>query len=274
MFAHLSGARRAPPPLVIRPAVTLPPPSRLPRPDGATIAYRHLVGKSPGILFLPGFKSDMAGTKAEALAAAAAAAGRAFTRFDYFGHGQSDGDFRAGTIGRWAEDAIAVLDEIATGPQILVGSSMGGWLMLLAALERPERVAGMVGIAPAVDFTEILMWRRLAPEARAALTRDGVWLRPSAYADEPYPVTMRLIEEGRRHLLLPGPIALSCPVRILHGMQDEDVPWQHSLDLIAALQGPDVALTLLKDGDHRLSDPENLARLTGLVLGLGGTPGT
>lgn len=245
------------------------PPSRLPRPDGATIAYRASPGKSPGIVFLGGFKSDMTGTKALALEAACRAAGRAYVRFDYFGHGGSDGAFTQGTIGRWSADAIAVLDALTAGPQVLVGSSMGGWLMLLAALARPERVAGLVGIAPAADFTEALMWQRFDPATRAILTRDGVWQRPSAYSADPYPITLTLIEEGRRHLLLDRPIALSCPIRLIHGMADEDVPWQHSLRLVAALESPDVTLTLVKDGDHRLSDPINLARLTETALGLG-----
>lgn len=238
---------------------------RLPRPDGATIAYHRLPGKSPGVMFCGGFKSDMTGTKAMALEAACRKTGRAYVRFDYFGHGQSSGQFTEGTVGRWAEDTIAVLDRLTEGPQILVGSSMGGWLVLLAALARRERVAGIACIAPAPDFTEALMWPNLPDDAKTALMRDGVWQRPSQYSPDPYPITRNLIEEGRRHLLLDRGIALDVPVRILHGMADPDVPWRHSLKLIAALMSRDVTLTLVKDGDHRLSEPADIARLTAAI---------
>ncbi len=217
------------------------------------------------MVFCGGFKSDMTGTKASALAEACRAQGRACVRFDYFGHGQSSGDFAVGTIGRWAEDVIAVLDALTEGPQVIVGSSMGGWLMLLAALARPERVCGLIGIAPAADFTEDLMWREMPAAVRDALRRDGVWHRPSEYSDDPYPITLRLIEEGRRHLLLDRPIPLRCPVRLLHGMKDADVPWAQSLKLVAALESRDVTLTLVKEGDHRLSAPDDLARLLAAV---------
>jgi len=242
-----------------------PAPPRLTRPDGATIAYHKTAGKSPGVVFCGGFKSDMTGTKATALEAACQAAGRAYLRFDYFGHGQSSGTFADGTVGRWAADAVAVLDELTRGPQVIVGSSMGGWIMLLAALARPERVAGLVGVAPAADFTERLMWQNLSPAVKETLQRDGVWHRPSQYSTDPYPITLRLIEEGRQHLLLDRPIAIDCPVRLLHGMADPDVPWQHSLSLIAALQSSDVTLTLVKAGDHRLSEPADIARLAATV---------
>lgn len=217
------------------------------------------------MVFCGGFKSDMTGTKASALAEACRAQGRAYVRFDYFGHGQSSGDFAAGTIGRWAEDVIAVLDALTDGPQVIVGSSMGGWLMLVAALARPERVRGLIGIAPAADFTEDLMWREMPAAVRDALRRDGVWYRPSEYSDDPYPITLRLIEEGRRHLLLDRTIPLRCPVRLLHGMKDADVPWSQSLKLVAALESSDVTLTLVKEGDHRLSEPGDLARLVAAV---------
>lgn len=220
------------------------------------------------MVFCGGFKSDMTGTKATALAEACAAQGRAYLRFDYFGHGRSSGDFTAGTIGRWAEDVIAVLDALTEGPQVIVGSSMGGWLMLLAALARPERVHGLVGVAPAADFTEELMWRAMPDAVKDILRRDGIWKQPSEYSEDPYSITLRLIEEGRRHLLLHRAIPLHCPVRILHGMRDEDVPWSHSLKLIEALEGPDVILTLVKDGDHRLSRSEDIGRLIAAVTEL------
>ncbi len=241
------------------------PPEHLRAADGATIAYHRLPGKSPGVVFCGGFKSDMTGIKATALEAHCRSVGRAYLRFDYFAHGASSGDFIAATVGRWAADTIAVLDRLTEGPQVLVGSSMGGWLMLLAALARPARVAGLVGVAPAVDFTEALMWRNLPDEAKAVLARDGVWQRPSQYSADPYPVTMQLIVEGRAHLLLDKPIPLACPLRILHGMQDPDVPWRHALKLVDALASADVVLTLVKHGDHRLSMPDDIKRLTTTV---------
>jgi len=241
-------------------------PSRLARPDGSTIAYRATPGKPPGILFCGGFKSDMTGTKAIALEAACRAAGRAYLRFDYFAHGESAGDFLDATVGQWKADTLAVIDQVTRGPLVIVGSSMGGWMMLLAALARPDRVAGLIGIAPAPDFTEALLWPGLTAEARAALERDGVWRRPSAYSEQPYEITMKLIEEGRNHLVLDKLSALTCPVRLLHGMKDPDVPWRHSLRLIEALRpGADATLTLVKEGDHRLSTPEDIARLTAAV---------
>jgi pimeloyl-ACP methyl ester carboxylesterase len=240
-------------------------PATLARPDGATIAYHALKGKSPGVLFCGGFMSDMTGTKALALEASCREAGRAFTRFDYFGHGQSSGEFADGTIGRWIDDAIAVLDKVTEGPQIIVGSSMGGWIMLLAALARPLRVAGLVGVAPAPDFTEDLMWAGFDDKIRKTLETDGVYMEPSEYSEEPYTITMKLIEEGRNHLLLPQGIGISCPVRLLHGMKDPDVPWRHSLKLVDALDSEDVSLTLIRQGDHRLSEPGDIVKLTDLV---------
>lgn len=229
----------------------------------ATIAYRRSPGRGPGIVFLGGLKSDMTGSKATALEAYAQERGHAFVRFDYQGHGVSSGDFRDGTIGTWAEDAVAVLDAVTEGPQILVGSSMGGWIMLLAALARPDRVRALVGIAPAPDFTERLMWARMDAEARATLERDGEWRQPSLYDDAGYPITKALIEDGRRHLLLDQPLALPpVPVRLIHGQRDPDVPWQTSLDLAAAITHDDVRITLVKDGDHRLSRPQDLDLIT------------
>lgn len=232
----------------------------------ATIAYRHTPGadpegRTPGVLFLGGFMSDMTGTKAAALEEWAAARGLGYTRFDYQGHGASSGRFEDGTIGTWADDALAVLDRVTAGPQILVGSSMGGWMMLLTALRRPERVAGLVGIAPAPDFTEDLMWDLFDEPTRRRILEEGVWRRPSDYGPEPQPITRALIEEGRNHLLLRGPLALDKPVRLLHGMEDPDVPWRVSLRLAEALTGADVRVTLVKDGDHRLSRPQDIALL-------------
>ncbi len=240
-------------------------PQILARGDGATIAYHRLDGKSPGIVFLGGFMSDMTGTKAMVLEAFCRARGQAFLRFDYFAHGASSGAFAAATIGRWRDDALAVIDALTAGPQILVGSSMGGWLMLLAALARPARVAALVGIAAAPDATEDLMWQRLSPAEQAAMRRDGAITVPSAYDPAGYLLPHRLIEEGRSHLVLRGAIALSCPVRLLHGMEDRDVPWQTSLRLAERLAGADVTLTLIKDGDHRLSSAADLARLQGVL---------
>jgi pimeloyl-ACP methyl ester carboxylesterase len=207
----------------------------------------------------------MTGTKAMALEAACKDAGRAIVRFDYFGHGASSGAFTDGTIGRWRDDALAVLDELTEGPQVLVGSSMGGWIMLLAALARPGRVHALVGIAAAPDFTEDLMWDRIDDRVKAALLEDGIYSEPSEYGEEPYPITLRLIEEGRDHLLLRAPVPLHCPVRLIHGLEDPDVPWETSMRLSRVLESPDVTLTLVKDAAHRLSEPRDIARLTATV---------
>ena len=225
------------------------------------LAWARLPGRGPGIVFLPGFRSDMQGSKALALRDHCAAQGRALLRFDYSGHGESAGSFEDGTIGQWAEDAIAALDALTEGPQVLVGSSMGGWIALLLARARPERIAALIGIAPAPDFTEMLMWPAFDAAQREEIMQRGVLYLPSQYG-EPTPVTRVLIEDGRRHNLLGAPIPLRCPVRILHGMQDPDVPWQHALRLVEALESTDVRLHLIKDGDHRLSRPEDLALLT------------
>lgn len=249
-------------------------PRILTRPDGGSIAYHALAADKtrendgrppPGLVFLGGFRSDMTGGKALALAAFAAARGQAFVRFDYFGHGASSGRFEDGTIGRWADDAVAVLDEVTEGPQILIGSSLGGWLMLLAALARPDRVAGLVGIAAAPDFTETLMWRAFPPEIRAILERDGIYRQASAYDAQPTAITLRLIEEGRAHLLMDRPIAIDCPVRLIHGTADPDVPYTVSLDLMERLRTADAEVILVKGGGHRLSEPRDLARLTRIV---------
>jgi pimeloyl-ACP methyl ester carboxylesterase len=258
-----------------------PPPhpalGSLARDDGTVLAYyKTKAGKAsgktaagaPGVIFLGGFMSDMTGTKALALEAWARRCGRDFVRFDYRGHGASSGRFEDATIGEWKGDAVAVLDALTEGPQILVGSSMGGWIMLLAALARPERIAALVGIAAAPDFTEDLIWARATPEQRRALETIGHVDNPSAYSATPYRITRRLIEEGRDHLLLGRPIPLACPVRLIHGMEDADVPWQTSLRLAEALESRDVEVTLVKGAAHRLSEPEDLARLERTVEAL------
>jgi pimeloyl-ACP methyl ester carboxylesterase len=234
------------------------------------IAVRVREGKSPGLFWLGGFKSDMTGTKAEALDRWAAEQGRACVRFDYSGHGESGGDFRAGTIGRWLEESLAVYRAFATGPQVLIGSSMGGWLALLLArrlreLPNVPPLAGMVLIAPAVDFTQELMWKEFSAAVKREIEDKGEWLRPSEYSEDPYPITRTLIEEARNHLLLGGLIEPGCPVHILQGVQDADVPWRHAVELVSRFARDDVVLTLIKDGDHRLSRPEDIERLIAAV---------
>ena len=241
---------------------------RLPRPDGNTIAYAKTAGRGPTVVFLGGFRSDMTGTKAVALEAWAGARGQAFVRFDYLGHGQSSGRFEDGTIGRWLDDSLAVLDQLTDGPLVLVGSSMGGWLSLLAARARPDRLAGLVLIAAAPDFTERLLLGGLSPADRATLEREGRLERPSQYSPEPSVFTWKLIEEGRQHLLLDRPLALPCPVRLLHGQSDPDVPWEYSLQISGHLDAPDVVTTFIKGGDHRLSTPADIARLIAAVAEL------
>jgi pimeloyl-ACP methyl ester carboxylesterase len=205
--------------------------------------------------------SDMTGTKATALEEYCRKEGRAFLRFDYFGHGQSSGKFEEGTIGRWRGDALAVLDELTEGPQILVGSSMGGWIALLLALARPERLRGLVLIAAAPDFTDKMMWANFSEAERETLRRDGILYQPSGYGPAPYAISLNLIEEGRRHNLLDGPIQVSCPVRLFQGMRDRDVPFEWALKIVDRLAASDVVLSLVKEGDHRLSAPADLARL-------------
>ena len=234
---------------------------RLDRGDGRDLAWSRVEGAGPTLVWLGGFHSDMTGTKAQALADWARGQGRAFLRFDYFGHGQSSGAFRDGTISRWRADVLAVLDQLVEGPVVLVGSSMGGWLSVLAAQARPERVVGMILIAPAADFTESLMKPGLSDEARRALARDGVWRRPSAYEDGAYEITQSLLEDGALWCVLPGPIQLDIPIRILQGGQDPDVPWQHAWTLAQSMTTADLVFTLIRDGDHRLSRPQDLTRL-------------
>ena len=238
--------------------------------NGRRIALRRRAGAGPGVVWLGGFKSDMLSTKASRLDEWAAAAGRAFLRFDYSGHGESSGDFADGTIGAWLAESLAVIRAHTEGPQILVGSSMGGWIALLVARElararQTKRLAGLVLIAPAVDFTETLMWARMSDEVKAEIMTTGRWLRPSDYSPEPYPITRALIEEGREHLLFDGLIRAYCPVHILQGLKDPDVPWRHAMDLVHRLAHDPVSVTLVRDGDHRLSREEDIARLISAV---------
>ena len=238
------------------------------------IAVRAREGDLPGLFWLSGFKSDMQGTKAVALDAWAAERKRACIRFDYSGTGESSGGFVDGTIGRWLEESIAVFEQFCVGPQVVIGSSMGGWMALLLARELAKRpaprasLAGLVLIAPAPDFTEELMWKAFSPEIRRQIETTGMWLRPSDYG-EPYPITRNLIEEGRRHLLLGGAIEVGCPVHILQGAQDPDVPWKHAFALMHRLPADDVVLTMIQDGDHRLSRPRDIARILAAVAEMG-----
>ena len=234
------------------------------------VAVRAREGGSPGLFWLGGFKSDMQSTKAVALDAWAAERKRACVRFDYSGHGESGGEFVHGTIGRWLEESVAVFKRFCAGPQVVIGSSMGGWMALLLARELGRRpasrasLAGLVLIAPAPDFTEELMWKGFSSEARHQIETTGAWLRPSEYGD-PYPITRNLIEEGRKHLLLGSTIEVGCPVHILQGARDPDVPWKHAFSLAHRLPADDVVLTVIQDGDHRLSRPQDIARILAAV---------
>ena len=228
---------------------------------GRRLAYRRREGRGPTIVFLPGYMSDMEGGKASALDAWAAAKGRAMLRFDYGGCGASGGAFEEQSLADWRDDALAFLDRLTAGPVLLVGSSMGGWLMLLVALARPGRVAGLVGIAPAPDFTG---WG-FTDDQKAELTRTGRLEEPSPYGEAPYVTTRRFWESGEALKLLGGPIAVEAPVRLLHGLDDADVPWRISVDLLERLRSADVQAMLVKGGDHRLSRPADLALLTATV---------
>ncbi len=239
------------------------------RQDGSTIAYHRSSGKHPGVVFLTGFKSDMSGSKALALETFCQQRGQAFLRFDYTGHGQSSGAFIDGSIGQWADDAVYALDHLTEGPQILVGSSMGGWIMLLAALQRHQRVAGLVGIAAAPDFTEDLMWQKFSAEQQRLLGTQGYVDLPNCYEDqEPYRITRKLIDDGRRRLLLGGAVNLAMPVRLIQGLLDQDVPWQTAARLMEKVSSDDVEVTYVKSGDHRLSEPRDLDRLQRVLGGL------
>ncbi len=237
-------------------------PSRLTLADGAHLAYHRNPGAPPGVVFLGGFTSDMTGIKATTLERWCRGRGQAFVRFDYSGHGASSGTFSEGTIGRWAQEALDVLDRLTEGPQILVGSSMGAWIMLLTALARPERIVALLGLACAVDFTEYLLWERLDDHLRERLRRERVISLPSPYS-EPYIIALNLIEEAKRHRLFDRPeLPITCPVRLIHGMNDADVPWQISLQVIERLTGSDARLLLVKDGEHTLSREQDLLLLT------------
>ncbi|MEC9341486.1 MAG: alpha/beta hydrolase [Pseudomonadota bacterium] len=240
----------------------MPEPDFLVRPGQERIAYHRSRGISPGVVFCGGFMSDMTGTKATVLEAFCRDNGRAYVRFDYQGHGQSGGRFEDGTISRWRDDALAVIDRLTEGPQLLIGSSMGGWISLLCALARPDRIIGLVLLAPAPDFTAEMLHQEFSPAQRRELLEHGRLERPTEYGDAPYVITRTLIEDGNRNLLLQGPpIELNCPVRIIQGMRDSDVHWRRALRLVDALAGPDTTLTLVKTGDHRLSEPEDIERL-------------
>lgn len=239
-------------------------PSFLATPEGRRIAYRRQPGKGPGVVFLHGFKSDMTGSKAEHLADWAARKGLAFLRLDYSGHGLSSGVFTEGAIGDWFEDARSAVEALTEGPQVLVGSSMGGWIALLLARAVPERVAGLVGVAAAPDFTEGI-WERATEEDRATLMREGRVEKPSDYSPEPYVITRRLIEDGRRWLVLQSPLHLPFPVRFLQGTADTDVPQTVALGLLDHASGDDVRLTLVKGADHRFSTPECLALIEAAI---------
>ncbi len=250
-----------------------PAPAMLERDGGVTIAYHASRARPgvalpgvglPGVVFLTGLVSDMTGTKALMLERFCCGRGQAFLRFDYRGHGASSGRFEDASVGEWADDAIAVIDRLTEGPQLLVGSSLGGWIMLLAALARPARIKGLVGIAAAPDCTEAI-WARLDPRARAEIERDGVTHLPSRYQDQPYAISRRLIEEGRRHLVLGAEIPIACPVRLIHGMADADVPWETAIRLAGRLASVDTTVTLIKDAGHRLSEPPELARIEAAI---------
>lgn len=233
----------------------------LDRGDGTQLSYRQRRGRGPTLIFLPGYMSDMAGAKAEALDAWAAARGRSYLRFDYAGCGMSGGDFEAQTLAGWRGDVLAMIDRVAAGPVVLAGSSMGGWLMLLAALERPDRVAGLVGIAAAPDFTS---WG-FSDAQKLAILRDGRLVEDNPEGEAPYVTTRAFWESGEALRLLHGPMAIDCPVRLIHGRDDADVPWTWSLEIVERIRSADVQLTLVKDGDHRLSRESDLALLRATV---------
>lgn len=237
-------------------------PDRLTLADNTILAYHRSPGAAPGVVFLGGFTSDMTGIKATTLERWCRGRGQAFVRFDYSGHGASSGQFADGTIGRWGDEALAVLDQLTEGPQILVGSSMGAWLMLLTALARPQRIAALLGLACAIDFTEYLLWERLDENLRERLRRERVISLPSAYG-EPYIITLNLIEKAKQHQLLDRPeLPITCPVRLIHGMKDADVPWQTSVRVMERLTSSDARLLLIKDGEHTLSREQDLLLLT------------
>ena len=243
----------------------------------AFIADAGTPGKTPGVMWLSGLKSEMTSTKASVIAAWAAEHGMPCTRFDYSGHGQSPGKFEDGTIGAWLAEALAVFREVTRGPQILIGSSMGGYiaLLLLRALMRDsprdaERITALLLIAPAWDMTERLMWARFSEAIQREITEKGVYLRPSKYGDGDYAISRRLIEDGRGHLIGDAPFDPGRPIHVLHGLLDPDVPWEHTLDLVAHLSGDHVRVSAVSDGEHRLSRPEDLALMIRVLEELAG----
>lgn len=237
-------------------------------PNGS-LAYRQNRADGPGIVWLGGFRSDMLGTKASFLDEWARQRKRSFVRFDYSGHGESDGKFEDGTITNWIGDSNAILNQVADGLQILVGSSMGGWIATALAIANPDRIAAIVFIAPAPDFTERLMWPSLTEDQRQALTSDGRLELPSEYSSEPEIITDALFKDGRLNLVMNGPIPIHCPVKIYHGMNDTVVPWHHGVEFASLLESNDVEITLTKNGDHRLSEPDDLERLERAISTLG-----
>lgn len=242
--------------------------------QGRKIAFEQTPGAGPGVVFLGGFRSDMTGTKAQFLQAWAATQGRAFLRFDYSGHGQSSGDFLDGAIGDWFEDALAAVETLTTGPQILVGSSMGGWISLLLARAIPQRIAGLVGVAAAPDFTEDSMWAEFSQAQRAELLEKGQLATPSDYSSDPYVITRRLIEEGRGRLVLRTPLDLPFPVRLLQGSADVDVPQSVALRLFDHATSPDMRLTLVKGADHRFSTSACLQAIAVAISEVSNVAGT
>ena len=237
----------------------------LTRENGTSIAYNKLEGNSPGLIFMSGFMSDMNGSKALALEQHCQERGLAFLRFDYMGHGNSSGNFADGTIGLWAQNALTAFDELTEGPQIIIGSSMGGWMMILTAVSRPERVAGLVGIAAAPDFTEDLLPKQLTKIQLSKIQEDGFVVIPSEY-EIPYTITKKLLDDGTQHLVLRNEIPLDCPVRLLHGLEDTSVPWETALKIQNMVRSKDVEVTLIKNGDHRLSREEDLEKLKKTVM--------
>ena len=237
----------------------------LTRENGTSIAYNKLEGNQPGLIFMSGFMSDMNGSKALALEQHCQERGLAFLRFDYMGHGNSSGNFADGTIGLWAQNALTAFDELTEGPQIIVGSSMGGWMMILTAVSRPERVAGLVGIAAAPDFTEDLLPKQLTEIQLSKIQEDGFVVIPSEY-EIPYTITKKLLDDGTQHLVLRNEIPLDCPVRLLHGLEDTSVPWKTALKIQNMVRSKDVEVTLIKNGDHRLSREEDLEKLKKTVM--------
>ena len=230
-------------------------------PQGRRLAYARTEGKAPGIVFFSGFKSDMNGSKAMAIEAFCREEGRFCLRFDYTGHGQSTGQFRNGCLSDWKRDALDVIDHLTPHPNIFVGSSMGAWIMLLVTLERSLKASGLVGIASAPDFTERLVWDKFSIEQKKQMKEEGGVLIPDCYGGEPYPLTYKLIKDGRKHLLFGDVLDIRVPVRLIHGTEDKDVPWRVSHDLMEHIASPDISLELIKGGDHRLSQPPQLAAI-------------